>query len=145
MFLWRCFTYIKKTRNHEMVSREWSVECSSKFPLISIRLPLLPTSDVPVTASVDTSAAFSTVDDSVFAIPYPSVIAWRSTDADSYSIHFILLLICVSCACRIFYKIARTGERVRRMAYVCFSNAITCACFFIKKHAQANECAAWCE
>ena len=37
-----------------------------------------------------------------------------------------------------FTKIARTGERVRRMAYAYFSNAITCAWFFIKKHAQVN-------
>ena len=44
-----------------------------------------------------------------------------------------------------FTKIARTGERVRRMAYACFSNAITCAWFFIKKHAQANVCVSWCE
>ena len=85
----------KKTRNHEMVSREWSVECSSKFPLISIRLPIPATSDV--------AAAFSTVDDSVFAILYLPAIVWRSTDADSYFL-YLFILFCVSCACHIFYK-----------------------------------------
>ena len=85
----------KKTRNHEMVSREWSVECSSKFPLISIRLPIPATSDV--------TAAFSTVDDSVFAILYLPAIVWRSTDADSYFL-YLFILFCVSCACHIFYK-----------------------------------------
>ena len=42
----------KKTRNHEMVSREYGQsKCSSKFPLISIRLPIPATSDVAATAS----------------------------------------------------------------------------------------------
>ena len=134
----------KKTRNHEMVSREWSVECSSKFPLISIRLPIPATSDVAATASstLPPPSAQSTIPYSLFCTYLPLF-----GDPLMPILIFYIYLYYFALAVRAIYftKIARTGERVRRMAYACFSNAITCAWFFIKKHAQANVCVSWCE